>query len=170
MTEVFIAVGSNIDPIENIPAAFDLLAEDAAILSSSTFYITKPIGRPEQDDYRNGVWKIETHIPPRALKYDTLRKIEAALGRVRIDDKYAARTIDLDIAVYGDKVVAEEGLVLPDPDIALRPFLAAPLLELAPEMILPSGEKLSEIVARMDLSSLAADAELTNILQQRIDG
>jgi 7,8-dihydro-6-hydroxymethylpterin-pyrophosphokinase len=65
---------------------------------------------------------------------------------VRKADKYAARTIDLDIAVYDDAVIDEPDLRIPDPDIRSRPFIAIPLLELAPKLILPdTGERLSSL-------------------------
>jgi len=144
--DAYIAVGSNIEPERHITQALDRLQEYAHIKGVSTFYRNAPIGRPEQSEFLNGIWQIETDIAPRRLKFGVLRRIEAELGRTRTEDKYAARTIDLDIALYGSEVIEEDDLHIPDPDIRRRPFIAVPLLELAPSLILPNtGEPLSSL-------------------------
>ena len=143
---VYIAVGANIEPEKHISEALERLKRYARIKAISTFYRTVPIGRPQQPAFLNGIWHIETAKTARALKFEVLRRIEAELGRVRTEDQYAARTIDLDIAVYGDAVINEPDLRVPDPDIRQRPFIAVPLLELAPCLVLPdTGERLSPI-------------------------
>jgi dihydroneopterin aldolase/2-amino-4-hydroxy-6-hydroxymethyldihydropteridine diphosphokinase len=95
------------------------------------------VGQSEQPDFINGVIKIQTDRSPRELKFDILRKIEEKLGRVRSGDKFAPRTIDLDVILYEMTLSDEPGLCLPDPSIRSYPFVAVPLLELAPELILP---------------------------------
>lgn len=143
MQTVYVAVGSNIDPEANVRRALELLAKSLPLKAVSTFYWTPAIDRPEQPDYLNGVIRIQTGHPPGRLR-DLLREVEHALGRVRTEDPYAARTIDLDILLYGEAIVSDGGLEIPDPDILARPFLAAGLLELDPELRLPgAGEKLS---------------------------
>ncbi len=79
----------------------------------STFHATPPLNRPEQPSFFNGVVEVETNIPPRALKCEVLRRVEAELGRVRSDDPWTARTIDLDIAIYDDLVIDEPDLRIP---------------------------------------------------------
>ncbi len=134
----------------------------------STFYRTPAIDRAEQPDYRNGVVLIETDSPPRDLKFGILRSIECELGRERSSDKFAARTIDLDIAVYGDLVIEEPDLMVPDPGIMGRLFVAVPLLELAPKLIIPgTGRKLADLIDRNDSGELEADIELTEELRKR---
>ena len=99
-----------------------------------------------------------------------LRRIEADLGRVRNADAYAARPIDLDVLICGDEVVEDLGLVLPDPDLRSRSFLAAALLELAPDLVLPdSGERLAELVsAKADTTNrLCSEAAFTQGLRER---
>jgi hypothetical protein len=76
---------------------------------------------------------IETNQPPVAVKVTVLRRIEETLGRVRSEDKFAPRTIDLDLLLYDDVAMSSDMLVLPDPDLACRPFLAIPVFELEPE-------------------------------------
>ena len=166
---VYLAVGANLDPEENILRALALLREAAPVRRTSTFYRTPALGRPEQGDYLNGIWQVTTELEPRALKFSLLRRIEAELGRVRGTDRYAARPIDLDIALYGDLVLAGEDLQIPDPEIPLRPFLALPLLELDPDLILPdSGESLAALVARRGWPEPARAESFTRRVQTRM--
>ena len=78
-SETFIAVGSNVNPSLQIPEALRLLSERVPVCAVSTFYQTKAIGRPEQPDYRNGVFKIEADMSPLDLKMHILRDIERQL-------------------------------------------------------------------------------------------
>ncbi|MFW6255407.1 MAG: 2-amino-4-hydroxy-6-hydroxymethyldihydropteridine diphosphokinase, partial [Candidatus Sumerlaeota bacterium] len=160
-----IAVGSNIDPLQNIRKALRLMTRQEKVLASSRFYRTPPIDRPEQDDYRNGVWQIESDKSPREIKYEILRRIESKLGRQRSADKYAAREIDLDLILYGNEIIREQGLDIPDPDIRKRLFIAIPLAELDPELVLPdSGEKLRDLCRAMNREDMEVDAALTDAL------
>src|SRR3990170_4754101 len=115
MPRAFVAVGSNIDPETNVRRALLLLAREVRLLGISTFYQTKPIDRPDQPPFYNGVIEIETELPPGELKHSLLRRIERELGRVRTEDKHAPRAIDLDLLLYDDVTLEEEGLRLPDP-------------------------------------------------------
>lgn len=134
--EAFVAVGSNIHPETNIPAALERLARQVELVGVSPFYWTEAMGRPDDPDFLNGVAAVRTTVSPRALKFDILRLIEESLGRLHLDDRLAPRTIDLDLTLYGDLALDEPGLRLPSDDIA-RPFVAGPLLELAGDRRLP---------------------------------
>lgn len=140
-TAALVAIGSNIEPERHIPEALARLHTRAPLLALSSFYITPPIGGAGQADYYNGMAMVSSVYTVRAFKYEVLRPIEATLGRVRTRDKYAARTIDLDIALYGDAVIDEPGLHVPDADLRQRPFLLACLLELSPAAVLPDTEE-----------------------------
>lgn len=165
---VYIAFGSSIDPEQNIPDALDLLNARCAVLAVSRMYRSRALDRPGDPDFVNGVCEVRTALPPRALKYDILREIERRLGRVRTKDAYAPRTIDLDIALYRDAVIEEPGLAVPDPDIASRPFLAVPLLELAPDLVLPgTGVRLADAVRGMDAGELAPAENVAGALRKR---
>jgi 2-amino-4-hydroxy-6-hydroxymethyldihydropteridine diphosphokinase len=84
------------------------------------------------------------------LKHTVLRRIEDGMGRVRGGDRFSPRTIDLDLILYDDVVMKTGELVLPDPEIRSRPFLAGPLFELAPNLIMPdSKEPISVIASHM---------------------
>ena len=163
--EAYISVGSNIKPEENILIALDKLKGYVRVKATSTFYRTMPIGRPEQSFFLNGIWLIETDKTARELKFGILRKIEEELGRVRTQDKYAPRTIDLDIAIYGNEVIKEADLVIPDPDIRKREFIAIPLLELSPSLILPdTGESISSL----DIVRENKDIEVMHIFTEKL--
>ncbi len=151
----FIAVGSNISPEENVRAALLALARQEEIVAVSTIYCTKPEGRPDQPDFYNCVVEIKTEKMPEALKYQVLRCIEAGLGRQRISDKFAPRTIDLDLMLYDNLILDTDRLVLPDPEISSRPFLAACLSELAPDLILPgTGLRIADLSARFSIDNM----------------
>ncbi len=156
MVRAYIAVGSNINPADNVRMAMSNIAKQAHLSGISMVYRTAAIGRrghpqESQPPYYNCVAGIETELPPQVLKRSVLQSIEDNLGRIRSADKFASRTIDLDLIVYGDSMIEEEGLVLPDPEILVRPFLAIPLFELAPDLVLAgSGRPIAEIAARME--------------------
>jgi dihydroneopterin aldolase/2-amino-4-hydroxy-6-hydroxymethyldihydropteridine diphosphokinase len=158
-TTAFIAVGSNLSPEDNIAAALQRLCGLVQVQAVSTFYRTPPLPRPDGaprsvgpgPSFINGVIRVSTNMPPRKLKYGVLRRIEEDLGRVRSADKFAPRTIDLDIILFGEQLLDERGLRLPEPDIRRRNFIAVPLLELAPELVLPdTGEALANLSVAQD--------------------
>lgn len=155
MTTAYIGIGSNIEPEKNIESALRMLAEKVRVIGVSTFYRTEALNRPGSPPFINGAASIETDLDPRELKFGLLRAIEEALGRVRTEDKYAPRTIDLDVMIYGDLALDEPDIVIPDPDIRTRPFVAIPLLELAPDLVLPdTGIRLADLVEAMPTGSM----------------
>lgn len=165
---VYVGVGSNIDPLTHIPRALELLAEQLTITAISGFYQSPAAERPEQDDYRNGVVRIESPLSPNALKYDVLRVVEERMGRRRSADKFAPRVIDLDLLLYDDIVLDEKTIKLPDPDIRRRAYISVPLHELAPNLILPGTlEPLREVPSVNDTAQLKLDMPLTTLLNER---
>ena len=164
----FVAAGSNLDPEPHLLRALDLLAGKTRVLGVSPFYRTRPLERPDQPDFLNGAFLVETGHPPREFKFGVLREIEAALGRIRGADPHQARTLDLDLVLYGELVLREEGLVLPDPEILERPFLALPLLDLDPGLVLPGrGKPLADLVPAAWRKALEPDEEFTRELRER---
>ena len=144
MTLAYIGVGSNINPEKNVKESLRLLALQVQVLRISTVYHTAPEQRPDQPWYYNCVAEIETELRPEELKYCLLRRIEKRLGRVRTSDKFASRPIDLDIVLYGDPSPTTRGISRLDRDTARRPFIAAALLELCPDLKFPNDEFLME--------------------------
>lgn len=166
---VYIAVGSNIDPLLHIPPAVTAIADhfDITLNAISSFYISDAVGRPEQPEYRNGVIAIETDVPPETLKFDILRPIETAQGRVRTEDRYAPRTIDLDIILYKNLEVHSGPVQVPDSAIWQHPFVTIPLLEIASTICIPgmAGDLASHAPTSPE-SLLKVDDSLTQLLQK----
>ena len=169
VTIAYIALGSNVSPLSNIVDAVAMIQRVARVSGASTFYRTAPFGPPGQPEFRNGVIRVETVASATDLKFGILRVIESRLGRVRSDDRYAPRPIDLDILIFGNDVIHENGLTIPDPDLRERPFLAVPLLELDSLLILPdSGEPLSGLASVRSATPMAADATLTRLVKEKL--
>lgn len=151
MTEgerVAVAVGSNIDPRDNLPAALHRLRERTAVVRVSRVYRTEPVGAPGSPPFLNAAVLLESDLPPARLRDEVLRPIESELGRRRGSDRNAPRPIDLDIAIHGGGRIEEPGLRLPDPELAGRAHLALPLADVAPSWVHPeSGLSLAAIAA-----------------------
>ncbi len=170
MDRIVIGMGSNIEAGENIREALRLLGESVRCLTDiSTFYREPAIGGAEEPAFYNGVVAIETDLLPAELKQTVLRRIEGALGRRRNANKYASRTIDLDLLLHNNSVLSNNDLTLPHPDILKRSFVAIPLYELAPHLVLP-GSRLSirQIAERFDASDLEPLQELTRLLRNQL--
>lgn len=164
-SEVYVALGSNVEPTRYISAAVELLADAAVITGISRFYRTAPIGRPGQPDFINGVVRVRTTIGAHDFKWQVLRGIESQLGRTREKDRYAPRSIDLDILLYGNDIVDTPELVVPDPDIHERGFLAQGIVDIAPDLVVPGTIKpLADCVAPFEGAPLE---ELTDALRER---
>ncbi len=157
LTELaFIALGSNIDPETNLPLAAARLSELGNPIAVSKVYQNPAIANEPQADYLNAAVLIETTLDPLAIR-EKLREIEADMWRIRTADKFAPRTIDLDLCILGDRVLDHELLSLPDPDLLERAYLAVTLAELRPDFLHPlTGDSLKEIA-----NELLKDAELS---------
>ncbi len=146
---IFVAIGSNIEPNANVKSAVLMLNRAVGVRAISTVYRTPALDRPGDPPFVNGVIELGDGLAPLQLK-QLLRRTEQALGRRRGSDRYAPRTIDLDLVLYGDVVSNSDELRLPHPTILERPFVAIPLLELAPNLVIPgSGATLRSVVASM---------------------
>jgi 2-amino-4-hydroxy-6-hydroxymethyldihydropteridine diphosphokinase len=166
LVRAFVSLGSNLDADRNIRKALGMLALQTRLLRLSTVYATEPLGRPEQPTYLNCVAEVMTPAAPEVLKNSVLAYIEKELGRIRTEDKYAPRTIDLDLIAYGQVQLHSPGLLLPDPQIQSRPFLAVPLAELAPDLILPGFAKTnSQIAAALSPHTMLPMADYTQNLR-----
>ncbi len=151
---VYVALGSNIEPERNLAAAVRLLHERCTVLAVSSAYRTAPQGFTEQADFLNMAVRLTTPLSPITLKHNVLDVIERQLGRRRDpSNKNTPRTIDLDIALWGNAVFeyGEKPWRVPDRDILRFPHVAIPLAELAPEYVHPeTGQTLAEIAAQFD--------------------
>jgi 2-amino-4-hydroxy-6-hydroxymethyldihydropteridine diphosphokinase len=147
-----VVLGSSIAPERNLPAAIRLLADcpGVEVVAASGVYESPPLDRPGDPWFHNLALLVETTLSPEDLRAE-FHRLEAALGRVRRDDRYAPRPIDIDLAaVEGFEGEVGDRLV-PDPDIPRRAFLALPLAEVAPNWVpFGSGPCLREMAALFD--------------------
>lgn len=132
MTICFLGIGSNLgNRHKNIKFALKKinLLKDTQILKSSRIIESQPMSGPSgQDKFLNAVLKIRTAFsPPVLLK--KLKNIEKELGRIK-SARFGPRTIDLDILLYGDKVIKNKELEIPHPRMFARDFVIGPLLEI----------------------------------------
>lgn len=123
MNTVVVSVGSNIEPESNVAAARELVAGSHELVAESEFVRTEPIGRPGQPQYLNGAFLVRTSLG-RSRFREYLKQVENRLGRVRGDDKYASRRIDLDIVVWNGRIV--------DRDYYTRDFVREACCQLLP--------------------------------------
>ena len=140
---VYLILGSNINPGRNLPLAVAQLRQVIQIDAFAQTWETPPFGTSGSNFFNTA---IQAHTPRSLddLKMNVLRSIEARLGRVRTDDKYAPRPIDLDIIIYGEKLI--------EPRLWSLPFLAIPLAGLLPDYINPeTGETLAEVANKMQI-------------------
>lgn len=153
MTLAYIAIGSNLaSPLTQVNAAIRALGAipHSQVVAVSTFYRTPPLGPQDQPDYLNAAVALETALSPEAL-LDNTQRIELEQGRVRKAERWGPRTLDLDIMLFGDAVLNTPRLTVPHYDMKNRGFMLWPLYEIAPDIHLPDGISLRQI-----LSALAA--------------
>ncbi|MDP2761353.1 MAG: 2-amino-4-hydroxy-6-hydroxymethyldihydropteridine diphosphokinase [Sideroxyarcus sp.] len=134
----FIGLGSNLeDPPSQLQRAFAELDRlpGTRLVARSSLYRSAPLGYQDQPEFVNAVAKIATALTPQAL-LQTLLEIERKHGRERTF-RNAPRTLDLDVLLYDDMQLHEHGLSIPHPQMHLRAFVLQPLLEIAPDCVIP---------------------------------
>lgn len=133
----YLSLGSNVgDREENLRTAIGRLQKPGHVEAVSSFYETEPVEVTDQPWFINCAVKLVTSRSPRELLAEVLA-IERSMGRERTRPK-GPRNIDIDILLYGDRVVDEPGLTIPHPGLAERLFVLAPLAEIAPEVRHPT--------------------------------
>jgi 2-amino-4-hydroxy-6-hydroxymethyldihydropteridine diphosphokinase len=150
-----LGLGSNVgDRRAHLQAAVDALGAHEAIevrVCSST-YDTDPVGEVlDQPSFLNACVLIETALAPLEL-LDTLKELEARLGREATGIRHAPRTIDIDILLLGEFEVSEPRMILPHEQLLSRRFVLIPALELDMDLRAPSGERLADALAALDVS------------------
>ena len=136
MAEVFVAAGSNIDAANHLRKALAALRASYPGLRVSPAYRNRAVGF-EGDDFINLVVSFETHHSVEIVRA-RLQAIEAECGRPREAPKWAPRSMDLDILLFGEEVRDEPGLVLPRPDLVKRAYMLKPTVDLAPDLMHPT--------------------------------
>ncbi|MEM7790658.1 MAG: 2-amino-4-hydroxy-6-hydroxymethyldihydropteridine diphosphokinase [Verrucomicrobiota bacterium] len=150
----YIALGSNLGKrLEQMQSAVERLAEkpELTILHISPIYENRAIGMGDADPFLNAVAKLETSLAPEAL-LDVCLAVEDDLKRVRAES-WIPRTIDIDLLVYEGVEIESEKLILPHPEIQARDFVARPLMDIAPDLVL-RGKTIDEWVGALPLVEL----------------
>ncbi len=148
--QVFVAMGSNLgDRRGHLKSAVSRFFQHSMIwnLALSSVYETEPLGEGSQGLYFNAVMRLDTVLSPRELLELCLDE-EKQRGRQRSEEHYAARSLDLDLLLYGSEIIAEEDLIVPHPRMLERAFVLEPLAELAPQLLHPlTGTSIGELAA-----------------------
>lgn len=151
---VFLSLGGNLgDPAAAMAAALAMLDADpqTSLVSVSSLYRTPPWGKTDQPDFLNAAAELSTGRSPRAL-LDLCLDAERRLKRVRAE-RWGPRLIDMDILVFGDRVLHEDGLEIPHPRMLDRAFVMVPLAEIAPDLVV-AGRPVSAHLARLDAAGI----------------
>jgi len=155
----YIGLGSNLgDSAAVLRSALRALAglPESRLLRASRLYRTAAWGRTDQPDFLNAVAQLQTALPASELLAAMLG-IEREAGRARRadgSDRWGPRTLDLDLLLYGEAVIAEAGLHVPHPHLHERAFALAPLVEIAPDALIPGIGPACEALARIDLGGI----------------
>ena len=143
-----IALGANIgNREENLDCAVALLRQATDVITVSSYYITAPVGGPEQPDYVNAVCIIESELPAMDL-LSLLQGIEKSLGRVR-NERWGPRSIDLDLIQYDGILSNSPELELPHPRAHERRFVLEPWFEIDANAILLNSGRVSELLEQL---------------------
>ena len=155
MSKAYLGLGGNVgDSRAVIEKALCMLSDGVTrVVSVSSYYRTRPVGYPDQDDFLNIACEIETGLGPLAL-LARCNAIEDALGRVR-NIKNGPRTIDLDILLYEGVIMNTGRLTIPHPRMAERGFVIVPLYEIAPGLTV-NGKAIRAIYEAVDKSGVSA--------------
>jgi 2-amino-4-hydroxy-6-hydroxymethyldihydropteridine diphosphokinase len=144
----YLGLGSNLDDPERQVrrglADLDSIPHTQCVMRSG-LYQSPPMGPPDQPHYVNAVAMVHTRLSPEGL-LDALLLIERAHGRVRGGEHWGPRTLDLDILLYGNRVVASPRLSIPHPGMASRAFVLFPLKEICADIEIPGAGHLDELI------------------------
>lgn len=158
MTAVYVAAGSNIDPVHHLRLALAELRRLYPDLKVSPAYRNRAVGF-DGDDFINLVVGFDTDEPVHRVR-ERLRRVESVCGRPVQAPKWAPRSMDLDILLYGQRVSDEPGLVIPRPDLVRRPYMLKPMADIAPDARHPvNGQSMRELWEAFD----GAGHEMTEV-------
>lgn len=157
MIRVYIALGSNLaQPLQQVNTALEALGRipHTQLIVCSSFYRTKPLGPQNQPDFLNAAVALDTLLTAEQL-LDETQAIERNQGRERKDQRWGPRTLDLDIMLYGDRVIDTDRLTVPHYGLKEREFMLYPLAEIALDLVFPDGETLADCLKRVPENGMA---------------
>ncbi len=152
----YIGLGSNLDnPTEQIQCSLKAITSIPAtnLIAQSSLYRSPPLCPPTQPDYINAVVEVNTGLTAHQL-LTHLQLIEKARGRTRTTARFGPRTIDLDLLLYDNLTINTPKLIVPHPGLSSRNFVLYPLAEIAPDLRLPSGTPLKDLLAHCSATGL----------------
>ena len=155
MEQVYVGLGSNLaDPRAQVERALGALAglPQTRLVQRSRLYRSAPWGRADQPEFVNAVVALQTELTPREM-LEALLKIERAAGRARDATRWGPRVLDLDILVFGDRLIDEPGLHVPHPHLHERAFVVLPLAEIAADLIVPGLGRMKELTRGIDAAT-----------------
>jgi len=156
MIRIYISLGSNLEqPLQQITSALKALDNlpYSNLIKCSPFYRSKPLGLQEQPDYLNAVVAMDTLLSADKL-LDYTQNIEFKQGRVRKEQRWGSRTLDIDIILYGNYIINSERLVVPHYGLKEREFILYPLADITSGLIFPNGESLKENLIKIPKNGL----------------
>ncbi len=156
MPRVYLGLGSNLaEPLAQLRGALTALAAlpQSQLVGRSSFYASDPLGPADQPRYVNAVAALDSELTPLQL-LDALQAIELNQGRARKAERWGPRTLDLDILLFGDLMLDEPRLRVPHYHMHARAFVLYPLAELAPDLHLPDGRALTDLLAACPFEGL----------------
>ncbi|MGO2011694.1 MAG: 2-amino-4-hydroxy-6-hydroxymethyldihydropteridine diphosphokinase [Pseudoalteromonas sp.] len=156
MKLVYLGLGANLNaPKQQINNAISALKKlnNADFIGASSYYASKPMGPQDQPDYVNAVVAIKTSLLAEQL-LDATQQIEHDHGRVRKENRWGPRSLDIDILLFANDIINTERLTVPHYGLCEREFVVYPLLEIAPTLTLPDGVSLSTLAANLPLNDL----------------
>jgi 2-amino-4-hydroxy-6-hydroxymethyldihydropteridine diphosphokinase len=162
MAIAYIGLGSNLaDPEQQIRNAVVNIEQikDCELTKVSSLYFSRPMGPQDQPDYMNAVAELETSLSAIAL-LDQLQLIENKAGRVRKDNRWGPRVLDLDILLFDNQTIKTERLIVPHYGLKEREFVLIPLDEINHQLLLPSGESVERLRINIDANGLKIHSKL----------
>ncbi|AFP85333.1 2-amino-4-hydroxy-6-hydroxymethyldihydropteridine pyrophosphokinase [secondary endosymbiont of Heteropsylla cubana] len=153
---VWLAIGSNLgDPTKQVKAALMAIGSlpNTRLLVCSSYYRSLPLGPQDQPDFLNAVLLLETSLTPDKF-LDYIQAIERCQGRKKHVYRFGPRTLDLDILLFGKRIITTPRLIVPHYDMYNREFVLYPLLEVAPNLIFPDGTLLIQRLSRISRKNL----------------
>jgi 2-amino-4-hydroxy-6-hydroxymethyldihydropteridine diphosphokinase len=151
---IYLSLGSNLgDRLKNLQAVVEGLPPQVQIVKKSSIYETEPWGYLDQPSFLNQVLCVKTSLSPLEL-LALIKDLERRIGR-KPSFRYGPREVDVDILIFGDRLIDEDILTVPHKKLQERAFVLVPLAEISPDLILPGADRpIKELLGHLDSSAV----------------